>query len=217
MSERAILWGRGSSTNVQKVLWTCHELGRQVDHRPLAGEYGGNDAAWFLELNPNGTVPVFQDSAVTLYESQAIMRYLARAHGKLYGAENRDMAAVDQWLDWFSLGFWPPVRMLFLDVFRDRRLALNSPEAQAMVTRASVQTERIATQLRQTPFIAGEAFSIADIAVVIGLNRMVGLDFCIPLPDPLPEWLSKQTSRPGFAHATRNEPDMPGHRQQGAA
>lgn len=217
MPDRAILWGRGSSTNVQKVLWTCKELGQDVDHRPMAGDLGGNDASWFLALNPNGTVPVWQEEDFSLYESQAIMRYLARRHRQLYGAANRDMAVVDQWLDWFSLVFWPPVRMLFVDVFRDRRLQQDASEAKAATSLAARHTMQISERLRQSAFVAGDTFSIADIAVVIGLNRMVGLDFCIALPDPLPEWLHNQTLRPGFAYATRAEPVMPGHRREGAA
>lgn len=217
MPEQAILWGRGSSTNVQKVLWCAHELGLSFTHTPLAGEHGGNDADWFLRLNPNGTVPVWQEDGFSLYESQAILRYLARREAALYGETPKQMALVDQWLDWFATVFWPPVRMLFLDVWRDGTLSLEAPAAQTALSKAAIQTQRIADHLKTSRFMAGSIFTIADIAVVIGLNRMQGMAFDIPVPEPLCSWLNEQKQRPGFEFATMGEPDMPGHRHVGAA
>jgi len=217
MQNQATLWGRGSSTNVQKVLWCANELGLSIEHKPLAGEFGGNDAPWFLELNPNGTVPVWQEADFTLYESQAILRYLARGHGALYGASNREMAEVDKWLDWFALVFWPPVRMVFLDVWRDGTVPADAPAAKAAMKKAAANTQAVAQQISRSPFIAGEAFSIADIAMMIGLNRMMGMGFDIPVPDHLLSWFCTQRQRPGFAFATAAEPDMPGLHHLGAA
>ncbi len=217
MQSQATVWGRGSSTNVQKVLWCAHELGLAVDHKPLAGEFGGNDAPWFLKLNPNGTVPVWQEPGFSLYESQAILRYLAREHRALYGQTNQEMAEVDKWLDWFGLVFWPPVRLLFLDVWRDHKLAVEDPTAQSAIAKATNNTQAVAQHIAQSPFIAGDAFSIADIAMVIGLNRMVGMGFDIPVPEPLMAWFCTQRQRPGFAIATAGEPDMPGLHHLGAA
>ena len=216
MSDHPILWGRGSSSNVQKVLWTCAELGIRPDHRPLGGEFGGNDADWFLALNPNGTVPVWQEGNFSLYESQAIMRHLARRHGALYGSDDGTMARVDCWLDWFALVFWPPVRMLFLDVVRDKNLPADAPEAQDAMKQAAEFTQRAANRLEQSRYLAGSAFTLADISLAIGLNRMQGLALGIPVPDRLADWLREQRARPGFAIATKDEPDLPGHRREQA-
>ena len=216
MSDHPILWGRGSSSNVQKVLWTCAELDICPDHRPLGGEFGGNDADWFLALNPNGTVPVWQEENFSLYESQAIMRHLARRHGALYGSDDGSMARVDCWLDWFALVFWPPVRMLFLDVVRDKNLPADTPEAQDAMKQAAEFTQRAANRLEQSRYLAGSAFTLADISLAIGLNRMQGLALGIPVPDRLADWLREQRTRPGFAIATKDEPDLPGHRREQA-
>ena len=216
MSDHPILWGRGSSSNVQKVLWTCAELDICPDHRPLGGEFGGNDADWFLALNPNGTVPVWQEENFSLYESQAIMRHLARRYGALYGSDEGTMARVDCWLDWFALVFWPPVRMLFLDVVRDKNLPADAPEAQDAMKQAAEFTRLAANRLEQSRYLAGSAFTLADIALAIGLNRMQGLALGIPVPDRLANWLREQRTRPGFAIATKDEPDLPGHRREQA-
>ena len=216
MSDHPILWGRGSSSNVQKVLWTCAELGICPDHRQLGGEFGGNDADWFLALNPNGTVPVWQEENFSLYESQAIMRHLARRYGALYGSDEDTMARVDCWLDWFALVFWPPVRMLFLDVVRDKNLPADTPEAQDAMKQAAEFTQRAANRLEQSRYLAGSAFTLADISLAIGLNRMQGLALGIPVPDRLADWLREQRTRPGFVIATKDEPDLPGHRREQA-
>ena len=216
MDEHPILWGRGSSSNVQKVLWTCAELNIRHDHRPLGGEFGGNDADWFLALNPNGTVPVWQEGKFALYESHAIMRHLARRQGGLYGSDEHTTALVDCWLDWFALVFWPPVRMLFLDVVRDKNLSADGPAARDAIEKAAVSTRRAANRLEQSRYLAGSGFTLADIALAIGLNRMQGLALGIPVPDTLAGWLREQRARPGFAIATKSEPDLPGHRREHA-
>ena len=216
MDEHPILWGRGSSSNVQKVLWTCAELNIRPDHRPLGGEFGGNDADWFLALNPNGTVPVWQEGKFALYESHAIMRHLARRQGGLYGSDEHTKALVDCWLDWFALVFWPPVRMLFLDVVRDKNLSADGPAARDAIENAAAFTRRAANRLEQSRYLAGSVFTLADIALAVGLNRMQGLALGIPVPDRLADWLREQRARPGFAVATKGEPDLPGHRREHA-
>jgi glutathione S-transferase len=131
MTEKPIIWGRGSSTNVQKVLWTAHELGIDADRRIVGGPHGGTNGPEFLALNPNGTVPVWQQGSFALWESHAIMRHLARKAGRLYGQSEEEIALNDQWLDWTAQVFWPPVRVLFLDVFKvgDRPRSTNGGDA----------------------------------------------------------------------------------------
>ena len=206
--DRPILWGRGSSTNVQKVIWTSFELGVEIDHRPLAGEFGGNTEDWFLALNPNGTVPVWQDHDFALYESQAILRYLARGFGQLYGANAREMAQVDCWLDWFSLVFWPPVRMLFLDVVRDKKRHLSDPEAQAALHKTARTVQIIEDRLRKSEHLAGPSFTIADISVTIGMNRLLGMDVGVSPHPHLRTWLDEKRAHEGFQRAVADEPVM---------
>ena len=208
---RPILWGRGSSTNVQKVLWALGELGIDAERRVVGGEHGGTDSPAFRALNPNGTVPVWQEGSLVLWESHAILRHLARQSGQLYGEDATTIAHTDQWLDWTAQVFWPPVRLLFLDVFR-------AGLAPAEVRGAPEALERT----RQTLAVAEAAFTdgatldgdrptIAAIALGIALHRLVGLDMGIELPTRLGRWHARMKSRPAFSRGTQDEPPMPGH------
>jgi len=72
------IWGRRSSFNVQKVLWLVAELGIAHRHIDAGGSFGGLDTLEFRAMNPNGKIPVLQDTdGTTVWESHAILRYLA--------------------------------------------------------------------------------------------------------------------------------------------
>ena len=75
------VWGRATSSNVQIVMWALGELGLEANRIDVGGAYGGTDTAEYRALNPNGLVPTFRDDEVTLWESAAILRYLAARHG----------------------------------------------------------------------------------------------------------------------------------------
>ncbi|MEM6596143.1 MAG: glutathione S-transferase family protein [Pseudomonadota bacterium] len=207
-----ILWGRGSSSNVQKVIWALHELGIDHHHVEVAGPFGGTDTPDFIAMNPNRTVPVWQTSEITLWESQAILRNLARSNDALYGAGELAMAEVDRWLDWFATVYWPPIRLLFVETFREKSLKPYQPRALETVAVVQAATDLLAGQAAQHDYLAGPDFTIADIAVAIGVNRMLGLDYGISLPPALNDWKGRVTARPGYKHATKGEPDLPGHR-----
>ena len=70
------IWGRTTSSNVQKVLWCCAELGIEYDRVDLGGPFGGNQDPEYLALNPNGLVPTVKDGDLILWESNTICRYL---------------------------------------------------------------------------------------------------------------------------------------------
>ncbi len=77
------IWGRKTSSNVQKVLWCCGELDIPFERVDIGGPFGGNQDTEYLALNPNGLVPTIQDGDLILWESNTICRYLAATrHGE---------------------------------------------------------------------------------------------------------------------------------------
>src|SRR5207302_8057936 len=76
------IYGRKSSFNVQKVMWLVGELGVAHRHVELGGSYGGLDTPEFRAMNPHGRVPVVDDEGTIVWESHAILRYLAASYGR---------------------------------------------------------------------------------------------------------------------------------------
>src|SRR5258705_11473739 len=76
------VYGRKSSFNVQKVMWLVGELGLTHRHVELGGSYGGLDTPEFRAMNPHGRVPVVDDEGTIVWESHAILRYLAACYGR---------------------------------------------------------------------------------------------------------------------------------------
>ncbi|MEO8081587.1 MAG: glutathione S-transferase, partial [Caldimonas sp.] len=94
--------GRTSSINVRKVLWLCAEMALPFEHELWGTGFRSTHTPDFHALNPNELVPVAVDGDFVLWESNAICRYLAQAHGRsdLLPAEARPRALVEQWMDW---------------------------------------------------------------------------------------------------------------------
>ena len=108
------IWGRKNSINVQKVLWCCAELGIKYDRIDAGMEHGVNNTPEYRAMNPNGTIPTIDDDGFVLWESHAIVRYLAAKHGAgtLWPADLKQRADSDRWMDWahtFAREFQRPV------------------------------------------------------------------------------------------------------------
>ena len=76
------IWGRLTSINVQKVVWCADELGIAYERVEAGGDFGVVNTAEYRRMNPNGLVPVIEDAGFVLWESNAIVRYLAARHGE---------------------------------------------------------------------------------------------------------------------------------------
>lgn len=196
-----VLWGRPTSTNVQKVLWLLDELGVPFAHRIVGGAHGGLDDVDFQALNPNGTIPVLQDGKLSVWESHAILRYL----GDRFGAETfwpRDPAArsqIDRWLDWQATTAWPPIRLLFLEHIRDGTLPLDSPSAKAALARIDMVLARIADQVGDCGWMALDRMTLADIPLAVSVSRLSRMGLGLDLPSPVVDWMARIAVRPGFA------------------
>ncbi|GAB5467955.1 MAG: glutathione S-transferase [Rhodospirillales bacterium] len=161
------LWGRVSSSNVQAVRWCLEELGLAYQRIDAGLTYGVVDSPGYRAMNPNGTVPTLQDADnPPLWESGAILRYLASRYGpeSFWPADPVARAEVDKWAEWSKLNmavaFTAPV---FWRVVRTAPSKRN-PQAIAAGLKGLGRALDIAeARLRQSPFLAGEAFTLADI------------------------------------------------------
>lgn len=195
------LWGRADSINVQKAAWTLGELGLEHERIDAGHRFGVVDTPRFRALNPMGLVPVLQDGALVVWESEAIVRHLARREGRLVPAGLEAAAACDQWAAFAGTSFLPPLIRLFWQVFRlppARRSAQARAAAEAQLTGAA---RVLNARLGEAEWLAGEAFSIADILCGVAIFRYETLDWARPALPGLSRWAAAVKARPAYGPA----------------
>jgi glutathione S-transferase len=195
------IWGRLSSINVQKVVWTARELGLPFERIDVGGAFGGNRTPEYLGMNPNGKIPVIDDDGFVLWESNAIVRYLAAKHGAgtLWPNDLRQRADADRWMDWHATELMPAMRNAFMQLIR------TAPESrsQALVDESNAASEPLLAildaHLAGRDFLCGNHFTMGDIAVGSSVHRWFGL----PQPHaPRPKverWYRRLVTRPAVA------------------
>ncbi|MCP1336561.1 glutathione S-transferase family protein [Futiania mangrovi] len=195
------LWGRANSINVQKVLWTCEELGLEIVRHDVGGPYGGTDTPEYRAMNPNGLVPTLQDGDVTVWESNAVVRYLAARYGagSLWPEDPGVRAAADKWMDWQLSTVQPHQRTLILQVVRTPPEKRDKAAVAAAMSGAAQALELLEGAFGDGPFVAGTGLTIADIALGPVMHRFVALDVPRPRLPKLEAWYARLTDRPGFA------------------
>ena len=116
------VWGRRDSFNLQKVMWCVGELGIAHERIDAGGTHGVSDTAAYLAMNPNGKVPTIDDDRFVLWESNAIVRYLAAKHGlgSLCPEDPQRRADADRWMDWQCATVGAVMRPLTITMFRTK-------------------------------------------------------------------------------------------------
>ena len=160
------IWGRINSANVRKVLWIAEELGLPYASISAGGAYGINDQPDYLAKNPNGVVPLIEDDDFILWESNAIVRYLAAQYGGdsgLYPCDPRIRACADKWMDWTTSTLTEPFRAVVRGVVRtapDKQNWAEINDSIKTVERLLVMVDR---ELASRPYLSGDTFGMGDI------------------------------------------------------
>jgi glutathione S-transferase len=157
------IWGRLSSINVQKVVWTCDELGLEYERTDAGGSFGINNTPEYLAKNPNGLVPVIEEDGFVLYESNAIVRYLAAKYGsgKLWPADPRARADADRWMEWQATGFTPAMWAAFWQLVRTAPEKRDAAGIQASVAKTKKLAAILDHHLRDREHLAAGMFTPA--------------------------------------------------------
>ena len=176
--------GRITSINVRKALWALDELGLVYEQEDWGLPLRDPKVPEFLALNPNGQVPVLIEDAFVLWESNAILIYLAEREGKLLPANLGQRALALQWLGWQASELNPPWAYAVQALIR-KTPGFDDPAKIADSIKAwGAKMALLDGQLAKSqPFVAGDSFSIADIALGLSVHR----------------WLSIPADKPEFA------------------
>ncbi len=191
------IWGRLSSINVQKVVWTAQELRLPFERQDVGGQFGGVDTPEYARMNPNRLIPVIDDGGFVLWESNAIVRYLAsrQGAGDLWPGDLRTRADADRWMDWQATEFGPAMRDGFIQLVR-------TPEAERdaeLTARSVARSNRLALMLEDVLFsrdhLTGRRFTVADIAVGAQVHRWLGMPIERPATPRLNAWYQRVSQR----------------------
>lgn len=191
--------GRVTSINVRKVLWTADELGVAYQREDWGLPQRDPSAPEFRALNPNAQVPVIRDGDFVLWESHAIIRYLAEKHGpsSLLPADLKQRAVVEQWLGWQATDLNAAWSYAF--AARVRRLPGFADETQiaASLARWAAKMQLFEAQLAQSGgYAAGEEFSLADVSLGLSMHRWFGVDFERPTLPQVTAYYDRVRERP---------------------
>jgi glutathione S-transferase len=194
------IWGRTNSINVQKVLWTCAELALPYERIDAGMQFGINNTPEYRAMNPNALVPLINDDGFVLWESHAIVRYLARKHGvgTLCPLDPKTAADSDRWMEWYSTTLWNHMKPVFWILIRTPVEKRNMAEVEDNRRKLAGYLEMANTHLANNEYFAGNAFTMADIPHAVLAHRW----FNVPIERPsLPHyerWFGTVSKRPGF-------------------
>jgi glutathione S-transferase len=174
----------GARSRASIVQWYLEEIGVPYEFVMLDMQAGAHLQPDYLEINPIGKVPAIVDGDFKLWESGAILLYLAQKHGKMPESLEQQ-AHIVQWVMFANATLGTGI---FVEASRDR------------------ETPILLTPLNQIfekqPFLMGDEFGVADAAVGSILNYipiMLKLDLS-PYPAVL-DYMKRISERPAFQKA----------------
>jgi glutathione S-transferase len=168
------LYHHPMSSNARRAVMTAMHLGAKVDLVVVDLAKGEQRAPSFLLKNPNGKVPVLDDDGFVLWESHAIMQYLAdKTPGQtVYPAEIRARADVNRWLFWSAYHFTPSVSILGWENYVKPMIGAGEPDPAAVRRGEQLVTDNariLDDHLVGKKWITEERVTLADIAIATPL------------------------------------------------
>jgi glutathione S-transferase len=195
------IWGRRSSFNVQKVMWLVGELRIEHRHIDAGGQFGGLDTPAFRTMNPHGRVPVIDDNGTVVWESHAILRYLAARYGQsqFWSEDASERSQVDRWMDWAQTALQPDFLMgVFWGFYRTPESQRNWPAIREKIARCAIHFQLLDTMLADRLFLCGDTLSLADIPAGTSLFRYFGLDIERPSLPHVQAWYDRLQERQAY-------------------
>lgn len=207
------IWGRPNSICTQRALWALEEVGADYElilasatMGPAGHVSGGGapfgivDSAVYRAMNPNGTIPTIDDGGTVLWESNAIVTYLAmtRAPEALYGNDPAMLARAHAWMAWTNEHLEPPLHTLVMELVRLPEAERSAAERAAGRAAILPWLEILERHLGANDHVAGETFGLGDITTGASVYRWLVFDLDAPAMPALRAWQARLAERPGF-------------------
>lgn len=185
------------SGNSRKAALTLEEVGAEYSYHQINLMQGEQKQSDYLTINPNGKVPTLRDGDHLLWESSAIMLYLAEKFpaAELIPADPAIRGQLYQWLVWQPGTFNPPLSAL------NAQLVFTPPEQQdpeaieQLKKTVAQNSQIIEAQLGEQEFLLSD-FSLADIVMLPHLNAAADRE--VELADNMRAYLARLQSRPSW-------------------
>ena len=194
------IWGRNTSVNVQKVMWAVGELGLPHERIDVGGSFGKNNEPAYLAMNPNGLVPTLEEDGFVLWESNAIVRYLAAKYGAgtLEPSDMRARARAGSWMDWQLTVAAPAITPVFWGLVRTPPEKRDQAAIEASKIKTIAAMKIVDAHLANSAFVAGDTLSMGDIPVALMAYRFRRLVPERPALDHVERWFVAIEQRPAF-------------------
>jgi glutathione S-transferase len=195
------IWGRNTSANVQKAMWTIGELGLTCERIDIGGPFGKNNEAPYLTMNPNGVVPTLEEEdGFILWESNSIVRYLAARHGvgTLEPSDLRTRFSAQRWMDWQLSVANVAIFPVFWGLIRTPPEKRDLKSIEDGKAKCAAAIKIMDDQLAKTRYIADDEFTYGDIPIGPFAYRYFRL---APDHPPFPNverWYKEIRARPAF-------------------
>jgi GST-like protein len=192
--------------NGHKITLFLEEAGLDYTIKPINIGSGDQFKPEFLAFSPNNKMPAIMDqqpadggAPISVFESGAILLYLANKTGRFFGTDVREKVAVNQWLMWQMGGLGPMTGQYgHFNVYAPEKIAY-------AIDRYTNEVKRLLGvldgQLQKHAFVAGDTYSIADMAIYPWINPYdrAPLDMT-PYPH-VQRWQAEIAKRPATARA----------------
>ena len=191
--------GRGTSGNVQKVVWLLEELKQPYNREDYGRQFSNTQTEAYLALNPSGKVPTLVDGEVVIWESNTILRYLSSklpVGAALYPADPAARSQVERWMDWQLASLNAP----YIGVFRESKKKDEERGASfaADAKELAAQLEILEKGTTGRPWLAGANFSIADICLGPVIDRALAFPVTLPAIPGVRAWRDRLVARDAY-------------------
>jgi glutathione S-transferase len=195
--------GRKTSGNVQKVLFLLEEAGIAYEREDYGRIFENTKTEHYLSMNPTAKVPTMIDGETVIWESNTILRYLARTQAPgLTGATPAEKAEVERWMDFLLAA----INAGYLAAFKGSKLSEDerAPGFGAQVKELHAQMAILDGHIANHEFFALGKLTLADIALAPIIGRCLGFPLDRPAMPHLEAWYERMKELPAFAKATAN-------------
>jgi glutathione S-transferase len=194
------IWGRRNSINVQKVMWTVAELAIPHERIDAGMAFGLVDAPEYRARNPHGLVPVIEDDGIVVWESNAIVRYLAAKHadGTWMPGSNAGRARAEMWMDWQQTSLMTGLGPVFTGLVRTTPEKRDSAAIETARAKTESAMRALDHHLASRQFMGGTNLTVADLALGPPAYRWYALPIARPELPALRAWYERLAARPAF-------------------